>query len=90
MSNQLAESEARNKRITEENSQLAELNRQSKSTIDGLEKQLADSYRQSKKTIDGIRKSIDEATRGLEGAGNGIDEIIAGIEAIKNIIRALP
>ena len=90
MSSQLAESEARNKRITEENSQLAELNRQSQSTIDGLEKQLSDSYRQSQETINGIRKSIDEATRGLEGAGSDIDSIIAGIESIKNLIKTLP
>ena len=90
MSNQLAESEARNKRITEENSRLAELNRQSESTIDGLEKQLSDSYRQSQETIDGIRKSIDEATAGLAGAGSDIDAVIAGIDAIKKLIESLP
>ena len=90
MSKQLTESQATNERITEENSRLAELNRQSTETISGLEKQLADSYRQSQETIDGIRGAIGEAARGLENAGSDIDATIAGIEAIKKLIQSLP
>lgn len=90
LSNAITVSEAANKRLTDENKQLRDLNSSVTARLGDLEKRIITDNIRYTETIGRVKDALGEIATGLDTSTGTIQDIIDGLGRLAEAIKALP
>lgn len=90
LSDKIAVGTETNKRLRETNQRLINENRGATERIGKLEGEITENNRRAKEQLDKIRAGLGSVATGLTDSTKSIQDIIDGIECIKDFIKTLP